>query len=612
MKRFERVLWVFLIFGALGEAAAVSQEKIRVFFGPTAAADENGPYFQVCDFIRNAKVSIYGAVHELEMIPVAQLLAGKKKEGLIVEILLESQWAADPENAEALRILKEGGVKVRLDRKSSGLMHDKYLIADRKRLLTGSANFTLHCFFRNENDVVVIENADLADAYLRDYFRLVDPIFARQDRYRPRRIEIGPGEWALPVFSSQKTILTEILREIGESKKRIDFLAFSYSSAPMASKMSEAARRGVRIRGIFDDSFESENLVRHWKAVPFEILWRAGADVKYDNEGAKLHHKCLMVDGRKVLTGSYNFSQNAELHNAENLLVIESTGLAAAYEARVNELWKRFPEKTLFEEYAVLRNRKATVLSNFETFEAERRKSRAALREKAIGAADLTLTVQEVRSGDRMSLLDPKTGEIFPVKLFGVSAPVSGSVLLHQEPQASYARQSLTLSLVKTSCQVRIFGTNEVGELLVWLKQPGATNSINERLLSEGNALPSMRERIVRNRGAEWALLSNATRLAETRGLGVFSKTLVLKEHPELFEAKVEKMVLDRKTNESALSLAGVSSNAWIGNRNTHRFSRPGTADHFEALKTVESAKWIFFPGETNAVAAGYRRSRDG
>lgn len=589
-----------------------SEEKIKVFFGPTSATNQEGPYFQTCQFIRNAKVSIYGAVHELEMIPVAKLLAEKKKEGLIVEILLESQWAGDPENSEALRILKEGGVKVRLDRKSSGLMHNKYLIADRRRLLTGSANFTLHCFFRNENDIVVAENEVLADAYLRDYFRLVDPIFARQDRYRPRRIEIGPGEWILPVFSSQKTILTEILRAIGSAKGGLDFLAFSFSSAPMGSKMAEAEGKGVRVRGVFDDSFESENLVRNWKAVPFEILWRSGAEVKYDNDRAKLHHKCLVVDGQKVLTGSYNFSQNAEQHNAENMLVIDSARLATKYSSRVNELWNRFPEKTLFEEYAVLRNRKQTQISNFESFELEKRKTRSALREGILGAKNLCLLVHEVKSGDRLSLMDEKSAEIFPAKLFGVSAPSSGNAILHQEPQASYAKQALALSIAKTVCAVRILGTNESGELLVWLGRVGASNSVNESVVADGNAFLSLQERVLKSRSGEWALLSNAVRSAESKGIGIFSKTLVLKEHPEAFEIRLEKWDLDQKTNESAWSLASASSNAWIGSRKSHRFSRPGSADHFEALKTIESPKWIFFANETNAIFAGYRRSRDG
>jgi phosphatidylserine/phosphatidylglycerophosphate/cardiolipin synthase-like enzyme len=39
----------------------------------------------------------------------------------------------------------------------------------------------------------------------------------------------------------------------------------------------------------------------------------------------------MVIDGKKVVTGSYNFTQSAELRNAENLLVIDDTKMAKAY-----------------------------------------------------------------------------------------------------------------------------------------------------------------------------------------------------------------------------------------------------------------------------------------
>ncbi|MGN1149901.1 MAG: phospholipase D-like domain-containing protein, partial [Sutterella sp.] len=39
----------------------------------------------------------------------------------------------------------------------------------------------------------------------------------------------------------------------------------------------------------------------------------------------------MVVDGRFVQTGSFNYNDHAEHDNAENLLVLESPTLAAAY-----------------------------------------------------------------------------------------------------------------------------------------------------------------------------------------------------------------------------------------------------------------------------------------
>jgi phosphatidylserine/phosphatidylglycerophosphate/cardiolipin synthase-like enzyme len=41
----------------------------------------------------------------------------------------------------------------------------------------------------------------------------------------------------------------------------------------------------------------------------------------------------MIIDGRTVITGSFNFIRSAEEHNAENLLVVHDRALAERYEA---------------------------------------------------------------------------------------------------------------------------------------------------------------------------------------------------------------------------------------------------------------------------------------
>jgi phosphatidylserine/phosphatidylglycerophosphate/cardiolipin synthase-like enzyme len=54
--------------------------------------------------------------------------------------------------------------------------------------------------------------------------------------------------------------------------------------------------------------------------------------VLIDPKHAISHNKVMVIDERVVVTGSFNFSSNAEDDNAENLLVIEDKKeLTAAY-----------------------------------------------------------------------------------------------------------------------------------------------------------------------------------------------------------------------------------------------------------------------------------------
>ena len=61
-----------------------------------------------------------------------------------------------------------------------------------------------------------------------------------------------------------------------------------------------------------------------------------GIPVRIDAQHAIAHNKIMVIDGATVITGSFNFTKNAEANNAENLLVIRSPELAAKYAAN----WK--------------------------------------------------------------------------------------------------------------------------------------------------------------------------------------------------------------------------------------------------------------------------------
>ncbi len=54
-----------------------------------------------------------------------------------------------------------------------------------------------------------------------------------------------------------------------------------------------------------------------------------------------MHNKVIVADDT-VITGSYNFSINAQL-NAENILFIESPSVALAYRAYIRRVVQRYP-----------------------------------------------------------------------------------------------------------------------------------------------------------------------------------------------------------------------------------------------------------------------------
>ncbi|MGB6088523.1 MAG: phospholipase D-like domain-containing protein [Candidatus Binataceae bacterium] len=63
-------------------------------------------------------------------------------------------------------------------------------------------------------------------------------------------------------------------------------------------------------------------------------LVAAGIPVLIDSpSGGIAHNKVIIIDGRSVLTGSFNFTTAAENRNVENLIVIRDSMIAEQYEA---------------------------------------------------------------------------------------------------------------------------------------------------------------------------------------------------------------------------------------------------------------------------------------
>ena len=53
-----------------------------------------------------------------------------------------------------------------------------------------------------------------------------------------------------------------------------------------------------------------------------------------------MHHKFAVIDNKKVITGSFNWSPSAAHTNDETLLVIESPKLAAHFTQEMDRMWR--------------------------------------------------------------------------------------------------------------------------------------------------------------------------------------------------------------------------------------------------------------------------------
>ncbi|WP_428940584.1 phospholipase D family protein [Fontivita pretiosa] len=136
------------------------------------------------------------------------------------------------------------------------------------------------------------------------------------------------SEDGITVYFSPHGGCTEaIVREIDQAKDSILVQAYAFTSAPIAKAITDALKRGVKVTAILDAS----NRPAQYSAATF--LFNAGVSVFIDANHAIAHNKIILIDGHTIITGSFNFSKEAEESNAENLLIIkDKLTLFDAYE----------------------------------------------------------------------------------------------------------------------------------------------------------------------------------------------------------------------------------------------------------------------------------------
>ena len=138
---------------------------------------------------------------------------------------------------------------------------------------------------------------------------------------------------AVSTWFSPKGGCTEaVVAEIRRAKRSILVQAYSFTSEAICSALETRHRDGVAVRVIVDrkGNTDGERTQADWLA-------GQGVEVLTDGQHAIAHNKIMIIDDAVVITGSFNFTANAERANAENLLVIRDPTLAAAYTRNWNE-----------------------------------------------------------------------------------------------------------------------------------------------------------------------------------------------------------------------------------------------------------------------------------
>jgi phosphatidylserine/phosphatidylglycerophosphate/cardiolipin synthase-like enzyme len=311
----------------LPAAHGVSGPWFELYFtdpkSPLAAQLTGGPDGPLAAAIDAARLSVDVAIYSLSLNSVRDALLRAHDRGVRVRVVMESD---NLDRADAQRLI-DAGIPVLGDRRE-GLMHNKFVVIDNSEVWTGSMNLTDSGAYEDNNEIMRIRSVKLAEDYVTEFEEMfIDDAFGEtiMPATPNRRVTID-GTPIDVYFSPDDQVQSNFLDLVNNAQESIYFMAFSFTADPIGEAVRTRAQDDLIVSGVMDNDQINSNV-----GTEFDPFKQAGLDVLRDGNPGQMHHKVMIIDESIVIFGSYNFTNNAESRNDENMLVIYNEEIAAQF-----------------------------------------------------------------------------------------------------------------------------------------------------------------------------------------------------------------------------------------------------------------------------------------
>jgi len=232
------------------------------------------------------------------------------------------------------------------------LMHHKYVVRDEGAVWTGSTNWTLDSWTRQENVLATVAGPAVAAAYARDFAQLWDKGHVGASGNFDAPAQSGVRPWFTP--GRGRELSHRIATRIGAARRRVRIATPLVTAAPILAALNETiAEEQVDIAGVCDAT-QTRQVFRQWSKNP-RSRWKApllvDALAAFSGKpstpyaAGSLHdfmHAKVCVADDTVFLGSFNLSRSGE-ENAENVLEIADAALAERLADWIDVLRERYP-----------------------------------------------------------------------------------------------------------------------------------------------------------------------------------------------------------------------------------------------------------------------------
>ncbi len=280
-------------------------------------------------FLDGAQHSLDIAIYDFDLDTAADALVRAKGRGVQVRMVMDSDTLNNTKDQAVQRAVgkvKAAGIPIVGDNRQP-IMHNKFVVRDGDTVWTGSWNFTTGDTYRLNNNAAIFRVPQLADNYAAEFRKMFE---AKQ--FGPNKAKGVPhpvimvGDARIEnYFAAEDGVAQRVAAQIRQAQHSIRFLAFSFTHDGIAQAVLDRAKAGVQVSGVFETTGSNTRFSEYGK------LKQAGLEVYQDGNPYVMHHKVFILDDDTVIFGSFNFSDNADKDNDENLLIVKDAGFAQPF-----------------------------------------------------------------------------------------------------------------------------------------------------------------------------------------------------------------------------------------------------------------------------------------
>ena len=291
-------------------------------------------------------IAIYNSVDAPITAPIIQAINDAHNRGVRIRIVFDgsaNNTMLTQINPNIPRIASPTG-------QLFGLMHNKFVVFDAMAenpnlptVWTGSTNWTQNQINGTDrNNVITIQDQSLALAFQIEFEEMWG---GNGDLPNPSQSLFGPfktantpvnflvgGKFVECLFSPTDGVNQRIIGLINGAQSDVNVATMLITRADISDAIIQKHNSGVPASHVM---VSTQNPMGN-QFLTLQAALPTNQAIRF-NQGGTLHHKFMVVDhsqnlsDARVLTGSHNWSSNAETRNDENTVIVHDTNIANQY-----------------------------------------------------------------------------------------------------------------------------------------------------------------------------------------------------------------------------------------------------------------------------------------